>query len=149
MINLQHIIFTGREINLDMIEFAIESTLAYFKKQELDLTLRLTSNEEIQDLNRKYRDIDEVTDVLSFNQDFVDPATDRYYLGDIIISVEKAEQQACDNQVSLDEECAFLAIHGTLHLLGFDHDTAELKQEMWQYQDAIHEHVLQNYQENY
>ena len=147
MINLQCITESGQEINLDIIEFAIHSTLTCFEKQDLDLTLRLTNNDEIQFLNRKYRNMDDVTDVLSFNQDFVDPATGRYYLGDIIISIEKAEQQAGLNQISLDEECAFLAIHGTLHLLGFDHGSAESKQEMWQHQDAIYLKVRQNYKE--
>lgn len=147
MIILQNNASSGQELNLDMIEFAIESTLAYFNKQELDLTLRLTNNEEIQNLNRQYREIDEATDVLSFNQDFIDPATDRYYLGDIMISVEKAKQQAFENQISQDEECAFLAIHGTLHLLGFDHGNAASKREMWRHQDAIFANISQNYKE--
>ncbi len=147
MINLQNNSGSEQAINLDLIEFAIQSALSRFDKQNLDLTLRLTNNEEIQSLNREYRDFDEATDVLSFNQDFFDPETERYYLGDIVISVEKAALHAYENQISLDEECAFLAIHGTLHLFGFDHETAESKQVMWQYQDAIYENVIHHYQE--
>ena len=147
MINVQYQSGLENEINLDFIKFAVNSALSKFNKQSLDLTLRFTNNEEIQSLNRDFRDFDEVTDVLSFNQDFFDPETGSYYLGDIVISLDQASLQAVENQISLNEECAFLAIHGTLHLLGFDHETLASKQDMWQHQDAIYEFVKKIFQE--
>ena len=137
MINLQNTTQPLQEFNREMIKFAIATTLAKFNKQNADLTLRLTNNAEIHRLNLAFRGINDSTDVLSFNQNFTNPETGRYYYGDIIISIDKAAQQASANGHSVDEECAFLAIHGTLHLLGFDHENPESKLEMWQLQDAL------------
>jgi len=147
MIDLQNKTQPLQEINREMIKFAVTTTLAKFDRQEVDLTLRLTNNAEIHRLNLVFRSIDNSTDVLSFNQDFFNPETGRYYLGDIIISLDKAKQQAAENNQSIDEECAFLAIHGTLHLLEFDHDTQETKKEMWQIQEAIFATVKKNFEE--
>ena len=148
MINIQNKTKPVQEFNRDMIKLAIVTTLARLEKQNVDLTVRLTNNTEIQHLNQAFRGIDDVTDVLSFNQDFIDPEIGRYYLGDIIISIDKVAQQANINSHSIDEECAFLAIHGTLHLLGFDHDNLKSQLEMWQLQDAIFATVKESYKEN-
>ena len=74
---------------------------------------------------------------MSFNQDFQDPETGHYYLGDILISIPKAAVQAADHGHSLEDEITFLSIHGTLHLLGYDHYTEEEKAIMWPLQDKI------------
>ncbi len=93
-----------------------------------ELSLRLTTDTEIQALNAQFRQIDKPTDVLSFaamEVDFpqIDPAPDdlALYLGDIIISVDTAVRQAPAHGYSLRKELAWLASHGLLHLLGWDH----------------------------
>jgi probable rRNA maturation factor len=99
-----------------------------------ELSLRLTTDSEIQDLNSKFRDRDEPTDVLSFAAMEVDfpplpntTADVTLYLGDIIISVDTAAIQAAEHGYSLEKELAWLASHGLLHLLGWDHpDEASL-----------------------
>jgi len=137
MITIQKDISVSSEFNLKLLRNAINTTLKRFDKADCDITLRLTGDEEMRQLNLAYRGIDATTDVLSFNQDYMDPDTHRFYLGDIIISVDKALEQASENQQTLSQECAFLAIHGTLHLLGFDHIDPEGKTEMWANQEEI------------
>ncbi len=97
-----------------------------------ELCLRLTSDAEIQTLNHQYRSQDKPTDVLAFAalEVAVPPPEDEaepLYLGDIVISVETADRQAVEQQHSLTTELAWLATHGLLHLLGWDHpDEAQL-----------------------
>jgi probable rRNA maturation factor len=99
-----------------------------------ELSLRLTSDGEIQALNAQFRHQDRSTDVLSFaalEVDFPQGADDAadaaIYLGDIIISVDTAARQAPEHGYSLRKELAWLASHGLLHLLGWDHpDEASL-----------------------
>jgi probable rRNA maturation factor len=107
------------------------------KKPDHDITLRLIDDAEMQHLNQTFRGEDKTTDVLSFNQDVQDPETGHIYLGDILISLPQATKQALEHEHSLEDEICFLAIHGTLHLLGYDHYTAEEKAIMWPLQDEI------------
>jgi probable rRNA maturation factor len=93
-----------------------------------ELSLRLTTDAEIQALNAQFRDQDKPTDVLSFaamEVDFPQVETDigesSLYLGDIIISVDTASRQSAEHGYSLTKELAWLASHGLLHLLGWDH----------------------------
>lgn len=92
-----------------------------------ELSLRLTDDAEIQALNQQYRQIDRPTDVLAFaalEADYPDVAEmDELplYLGDLVISVETAQQQAEQQNHSLQVELSWLATHGLLHLLGWDH----------------------------
>lgn len=82
----------------------------------------LTDDAAIRKLNREYRGIDAPTDVLSFDlRDPVHPEDDQ--IGEVYISLEQAEKQAADAGRSLQSEVAHLVVHGTLHLLGFEHDT--------------------------
>ena len=85
-----------------------------------EVGLTYVSKDEIKDLNREYRDIDKVTDVLSFPliEDF---SSDETLLGDVVISYEVAEEQAKDYGHSLEREIMFLFTHSILHLLGYDH----------------------------
>ena len=135
-------------IDPEFLTNAVKMTLKALKKDEVDVTLKLTDNAEIKQINQTYRGINQTTDVLSFSQDFFNPETGRKYLGDIIISVEKAHQQAEQYNLSINEECAYLAIHGTLHLLGFDHEEKTEKTEMWALQEKIFSIVKSNYKEN-
>jgi probable rRNA maturation factor len=93
-----------------------------------ELSLRLTGDAEIQALNAQFRQLDKPTDVLSFaamEVDFPQVADNSLdsaiYLGDIIISVDTAARQAPEHGYSLRKELAWLASHGLLHLLGWDH----------------------------
>lgn len=107
-----------------------------------EVSITLTNNEYIHKLNKEYRDIDNPTDVLSFafgDSEADEPEiipdedvenTDYEMLGDIIISVEKAEEQAEEFGHSLKRELSFLTVHGMLHLLGYDHMEEEERKEM-------------------
>ena len=103
-----------------------------------EVSVTLTDNAYIHQLNRQYRQIDRPTDVLSFAlNESVEPdienVPDIDVLGDIILSVERAREQAADYGHSLRREIAFLTVHGMLHLLGYDHmeeaDRLEMEKE--------------------
>mgnify|MGYP000487150645 FL=1 len=103
-----------------------------------EVSVTLTNNDYIHQLNRKYRQIDRPTDVLSFalnesEEPDIENGPDINVLGDIILSVERAEEQAADYGHSLRREIAFLTVHGMLHLLGYDHmeeaDRLEMEKE--------------------
>jgi len=101
----------------------IGQILEKLEKTGCELSLLLTDDQEIQTLNRTYRDLDKSTDVLSFPQDedAVNESGDTL-LGDVVISVETAARQAEEHHLSFNEELILLAIHGILHLLGYDHE---------------------------
>ncbi|MCM3114869.1 rRNA maturation RNase YbeY [Neobacillus sp. MER 74] len=118
------------------------------KKQDVEehseVSVTFVSNERIQEINREYRDKDKPTDVISFAMEelgegeveFVGADMPRV-LGDIIISVPKAIEQAEEYGHSFIRELGFLAVHGFLHLLGYDHMTAEEEKEMFTLQKDI------------
>lgn len=124
----------------------IESLLQFAAEQEgitgeAELAVSFVSSEEIKAINAEYRDKDAVTDVISFameegEDDFEDPSMVRV-LGDIIICVERAKEQAADYGHTFEREVGFLALHGMLHLLGYDHMTPADEQRMFGRQDAI------------
>ena len=91
---------------------------------EVGFSVLLTNNRRIRRLNGQFRQIDKATDVLSFSacSSADDPAVDEGYLGDIVISVETARQQAMACGHSVETELRVLMIHGVLHLLGYDHE---------------------------
>jgi probable rRNA maturation factor len=115
----------------------------YDLSPQTEVSILLTDNETIHSLNRDYRGKDMPTDVLSFALNegdepvIVDGPTEEL-LGDIIISLEKAAEQAVEYGHSQEREVAFLTLHGLLHLLGYDHETEEDKTEMRREE----EHVL-------
>jgi probable rRNA maturation factor len=102
-----------------------------------DVSLVFTENNAIQKLNREYRKIDSSTDVLSFPSDEIDPMTNSRYLGDIIISVEKAKEQSLLAGRPFLDELSMLIVHGCLHLCGLDHLSVEEKEYMKSYQESI------------
>ncbi len=102
-----------------------------------DLTIILTDDSQLQQLNRDYLGLDAPTDVLSFPADEVDPATGRRYLGDILISIPRAGDQAGRAGHALEAEIQLLVVHGVLHLLGHDHARAGGKRRMWSAQTKI------------
>ncbi len=111
-----------------------------------EVSVLITDNEEIRSLNKKYRNVDVDTDVLSFplfeeNADNVEPLffneTEEIILGDIIISGEKALEQSKDFGHSFLRELSYLLVHGILHLLGYDHKTEEDTKNMRNMEENI------------
>ncbi|QQC96107.1 rRNA maturation RNase YbeY [Mammaliicoccus sciuri] len=124
----------------------IESLLTFAAKKEIiteeaELSISFVDEEEIQAINRDYRDKDKVTDVISFSLEEDEPEIEGLdmprVLGDIIICLEVAKEQAESYNHSLSRELGFLALHGFLHLLGYDHMTEEDEKEMFSRQDEI------------
>ncbi len=136
-----------------ILERAMKGALKHFniKAKEVEIEFELLSEEEIQELNRDERGIDAVTDVLSFptleqvslpfnasDYEFdVNPETGCVMLGEIYVCLKRAEEQAEEYGHSIERELAFLATHGTLHLLGYDHVEEEDRVEMEKLQDTI------------
>ena len=105
----------------------------------LELTLLLTDDDRIRALNHQFLGLDKTTDVLSFPSGEVRPLAgdSPLYLGDIVISKPYAERQAASAGHKLSAELQLLAVHGTLHLLGYDHADLDKKQAMWAAQTAV------------
>lgn len=117
----------------------------------VEISVTVTGNDDIQELNRDYREIDRVTDVLSFPMwDYdgrgaaevlsfaeADPDTHEVCLGDIVICLPRAKEQAEEYGHSLKRELAFLTAHSMLHLLGYDHMVPEEETVMFAKQEAV------------
>ena len=115
-----------------LIRRAIEGTLSYEGfKNNAEISVTFTDNEGIRKLNREFRGLDKPTDVLSFpltDYEAVNvPCADEICgsLGDVVLSLERAKEQADEYGHSFDREIAFLVVHSMLHLLGYDHETGE------------------------
>lgn len=107
------------------VKRAIAKTLEMEDAAGREVSLLLTDDREIHQLNRDYRGVDKPTDVLAFALDEAGPVPVEISLGDVVISVERARAQAGSRRVTLDAELELLAVHGTLHLLGYDHAEPE------------------------
>ncbi|MCP4415637.1 MAG: rRNA maturation RNase YbeY [Chloroflexi bacterium] len=119
---------------------AVTVTLRHEKKKPpVEVTLLLTDDAQLQALNNDYRGINSPTDVLSFIPGETMPGMkeNESYLGDIVISVPTAVRQAKQGDHSLKAELQLLTVHGTLHLLGFDHEEPDEKDRMWWAQASI------------
>ena len=110
------------------------------------ISISFVDNKYIHKINKKYRDVDRETDVISFafldddeNRDNTLHSKGIVPLGDIYISVDKAKEQAENYGHSLERELSFLYVHGLLHLLGYDHQNEEQEKEMF----ALQEEILQ------
>jgi len=102
------------------------------------LSVVITNDKKIQELNNAYLGINQPTDVLSFPSDNeIDPDSGEKYLGDILISFPRAEQQAKQLEHSTLDEIRLLIVHGVLHLLGYDHGNEIEKNNMWLVQTEI------------
>jgi probable rRNA maturation factor len=102
-----------------------------------ELTVVLTDDARLHELNRDYLGVDAPTDVLSFPASETDPETGARYIGDILISIPRARAQADAAGHLLEAEVQLLVVHGVLHLLGHDHAGTEEKARMWQVQAEI------------
>ena len=120
----------------------------------VDVSLSIVTEEEIRQLNAEQRQIDKVTDVLSFPMLYfsepmeeeafhqseitaVDPETGNLFLGDVVLCFERAKEQAEEYGHSVEREVAFLIVHSLLHLVGYDHMEEEEEKEMFSRQDEI------------
>jgi probable rRNA maturation factor len=108
-----------------------------FALASADMTIVLTDDAQLHELNREYLGVDAPTDVLSFPASESDPETGTPYLGDILISIPRAKQQAEASGHSVEDEVQLLVVHGTLHLLGHDHAEAAEKARMWKAQAEV------------
>ena len=127
------------ECSYEMKSIVREAIIATLDYEELifgaEVSVTFCDNEYIRGINKEYRNKDSATDVLSFPMydfDEADPETNpdgTITLGDIVISLERAAEQAAELGHSLEREVAFLVIHSTLHLLGYDHERSKDDEE--------------------
>lgn len=135
-----------------LIRLAAKAAFASFDYPfDGEVCIELADDEQIREYNRAFREIDRATDVLSFPlNDFyrggtdapyhglLDPVTGRLPLGDMVISLERADAQAKEYGHSAARECAYLTVHSVLHLLGYDHeDEGEEKAVMREKEESI------------
>lgn len=131
----------------------VESILIYTAEQEevdpnSELSVTFVSNDEIQEINREWRGKDQATDVISFameelGEDEIDFGLledEPIVLGDLIISVERCREQAAEYGNHFERELGFLAVHGFLHLLGYDHIEKADEEVMTKRQEEILHH---------
>ena len=102
-----------------------------------DTPIVLTDDRQLHELNRDYLGVDAPTDVLSFPASESDPETGSTYLGDILISIPRANQQAQTAGHPVEAEVQLLVVHGVLHLLGYDHADEDEKARMWEEQGKV------------
>jgi len=109
----------------------------------VELSLTLTDDAEVQRLNREFRGMDAPTDVLSFpllspeESPFVPPPDGILHLGDVVLSHPRVVAQAAEYGHSVQRELGYLTVHGVLHLLGYDHESAADKERMRAREEAI------------
>lgn len=124
------------------------SCLSDKKYKSVSFDIVLTDNDEMHRINKEYRQKDKPTDVITFAMFADSPENERYILdgdvnlGEIIVSLDKIEEQSKDNNISFLEELYYIISHGILHLLGFDHQTDEDYKFMVNYQNKAKAAVL-------
>ena len=128
--------------NIDFDEAIVyNATLTTLKAHDFadcEVSILLTDDAEIQVLNHQYRQIDKPTDVLAFAmREGIGGDLNPQLLGDLVISVPTAQRQSIAHGHSLDIELAILGVHGTLHLLGYDHQTPEEAEIMFEEQETL------------
>ena len=139
---------TDFEISGEIMEAVEKACLETLKYEEFDedceISLSFVTNEEIHQINRQFRNVDAPTDVLSFPQLTFEEGEEadvnengEIVLGDIIISVERAKEQAEEYGHELKREIAFLTVHSMLHLLGYDHMEKDEEEDMFRRQKEI------------
>lgn len=119
-----------------VLERAARTTLKLAEAEPTaELSVVLTDDAQIQQLNSQFLGLDSPTDVLSFPSGELDPDSEELYLGDVVISLPRAQAQANAGGHSYLEEMQLLVVHGVLHLLGHDHGEPDEKQRMWALQN--------------
>lgn len=139
----------GQKLDCKMLEKMQEAGDFLMGEEGIDtdraeISLTLVEPEEIKSLNVEYRNVNSVTDVLSFPQ-FEDkeqmPSEGELCLGDVVICVERAQQQAEEYGHSFEREMVYLLVHSLLHLLGYDHMDDDEKAIMREKEEHVMEHV--------
>ena len=126
------------DVDNALLERAVRQTLQHVGADpDVDVTVVLGDDEQLQRLNRQFLGVDAPTDVLAFPGCETDPDSQVEYLGDVIISCESALAQSTAGGHSLEDELQLLIVHGVLHLLEYDHTADENKAAMWAAQAEI------------
>lgn len=126
------------QIDASSLRLAAETSLEHQNiSAASELSLVVSDDEHLQQLNLQFRQVDAPTDVLSFPSTLTDPESGTTYLGDVIISFQKALAQAQSGGHNVMDELQLLTVHGVLHLLGHDHANADQKNRMWAAQAEI------------
>jgi|SRR5271157_960670 len=119
-------------VDLEQLQIAAQTVFSMLRpKNEYELTIAIEDDVHVKRLNQQFRQIDNTTDVLSFEANEVNPESGLLYLGDIIISYPKALSQSNLAGHPVSSELQLLVVHGILHLLGYDHAETEEKEKMW------------------
>lgn len=130
---------TKEKIDIDEERKIIDFALKYEKLENVEFNVIFVDEETIRKINKEYRNIDKVTDVISFALEDGENIKFEFgrVLGDIYICVERMKKQAEEYGHSLLREQGFLTVHGLLHLLGYDHMTKEEEKIMFEKQEMI------------
>ena len=138
MINIEFTHALMDEVDVAQLERAALATLNHQgTSPKASLSIIITDDTQLQQLNFQYLKVDAPTDVLSFPAGFTDPDTNTVYLGDILISYPQAQIQAASAGHPVEAELKLLVVHAVLHLLGYDHLEATDKADMWVAQGQI------------
>ncbi|MDO4938786.1 MAG: rRNA maturation RNase YbeY [Lachnospiraceae bacterium] len=123
---------------MDIISDVVYGTLDYMKyRKEAEISVSVVDSDEIRNLNKEFRDIDKVTDVLSFPIGDKNPETGEMVLGDIVLCADRIIEQAAEYGHTRKRELAFLTCHSMLHLLGYDHIEDDERIQMEELQKKI------------
>lgn len=132
---------TGQEVpQLDLVKKVLKKAMKIEHLKNTSFNLILVDDSYIHELNKTYRKIDRVTDVITFVLEDDDKCLlpkGKRVLGDIYISIDTAERQAKEYGHGLDRELCFLAVHGVYHLLGYDHMNEKDEKIMFQKQEEV------------
>ena len=143
---------TASSEGVAIVQLAVRTILrreGFSGNRAVSITVLLTGDAKLRQLNRDYAGEDHATDVLSFATELDDDfpfcvdQEEREHIGDIAISVPQTERQAREKGVAFEHELAMLAIHGTLHLLGYDHATQQEERVMFGKTDDVLDEVFE------
>ncbi len=139
-----------RQVDPDFARGVSEEPLLALARQVLasegvepgtELSVLITDDETIRDLNQRFRDVDEPTDVLSFGledgEEFATPSENGRQLGEVVISFPTAQRQAEEAGHAVERELCHLLVHGILHILGHDHEAPDEAREMHAKEEAL------------
>ncbi len=124
---------TRSKIDLVLVQKVVENFLKYYKKQNCEVSIAFVGDKTIRKLNKTYRGINKITDVLAFPDATVGTSLDNEqsnFLGEVIIDYTQVKRQAKRFNNSVRQELIFILVHGLLHLLGYDDKTEKSRREM-------------------
>lgn len=128
-------------VEVEVLRRAVLAALVHQDAPPVEVAVVVSDDASLQELNRRFRAVDAPTDVLAFPNEtrgpFISMPDQPHYLGDVIISYPRAEEQAGEAGHDTMAEMQLLAVHGVLHLLGYDDEEETARDEMWAAQGAI------------